>query len=67
MDVLKRLDKIYINKSPRPDGIHSGILYEVRNGIARALNIIFNDSLRNHQVPVDGRAGNISSIFKKGT
>jgi len=65
LDILKRLDKIDNNKSPGPDGIHSRILYEERH-IADALKIIFINSLQNHVVPVDWRAGNISPIFKKG-
>jgi len=40
LDILKRLDKIDINKSPGPDGIHQRILYEVRHEIADALKII---------------------------
>ena len=66
VDVLKILDKIDTNISPGPDGIHPRIPYEVRNEIAMALNIIFNNSLQNHQVPPDWRAGNISPIFKTG-
>jgi len=67
VDVLNRLDKININKSPGPDSIHPRILYEVRNEIATALKIIFNNSLQHHIVPQDWRAGNITPIFKKGT
>jgi len=66
LDILKRLDKIDINKSPGPDGIHPRISYEVRHEIADVLKIIFINSLQNHVVPVDWRAGNISPIFKKG-
>ena len=53
IDVLKRLDKLDINKSPGPDGIHPRIPYEVRNEISNALKIIFNNSLQTHQVPLD--------------
>ena len=53
IDVLKRLDKLDINKSPGLDGIHARILYEVRNEISNALKIIFNNSLQTHQVPLD--------------
>ena len=63
-DILIRLNKINISKSPGPDGLHPRILYEVRNEIVGALGIIFNHSLLNHQVPQDWRAGNIS-YFKK--
>ena len=65
-DILNRLNKLDINKSPGPDGLHPRILFEVRNEIAKGLNIIFNYSLQNHQVPQDWRTGNISPIFKKG-
>ena len=65
-DALKRLDKIDINTSPGPDGIHPRFQHEVRNEIASALKIIFNKSLQNHQVPLNWRAGKIFPIFKKG-
>ena len=65
-DILNRLNKLDINKSLGPDGLHPRILFEVRNEIAKGLNIIFNYSLQNHQVPQDWRTGNISPIFKKG-
>ena len=65
-DALKRLDKIDINTSPGPDGIHPRFQHEVRNEIASALRIIFNNSLQNHQAPLDWRVCNISPIFKKG-
>jgi hypothetical protein len=41
-EVLKKLVKVDINKSPGPDGIHPRILYEVRTEIANALVIIFS-------------------------
>jgi len=66
LDILKRLDKIDINKFPGPDGIHPRILYDVRDKIAGALTIIYINSFQNHEVPVDCRAGNISPIFEKG-
>ena len=44
-DLLNRLNKLDINKSPGPDGLHPRILFEVRNETAKGLNIIFNYSL----------------------
>ena len=66
-DILKRLLKLNINKSPGPDKLHPRILYEVRNEIVSALVIIFNQSLIDHHVPQDWRAGNVSPVFKKGS
>jgi len=65
LDILKNWDTTVINKSPGLDGIHPRILYEVRDEMAGVLKIIFINSLQNHEVPGDWRAGNISSIFKK--
>ena len=65
LDIIKRLDKIDVNKSPGPDGIHPRILHEARHEIAGALKIIFISSLQNHEAPVDWKAGNITPIFKK--
>ena len=53
VDVLNRLDKIDVNKSPGSAGIHPRILYEVRNEKASALKIIFNNLLQTQQVPLD--------------
>ena len=42
------------------------ILREVADIIALPLKLIFECSLKTHQLPVDWRSANISAIYKKG-
>lgn len=54
-----------INKSEGPEGIHPKILHETRYEIAFPLQILFDNSIKTHQVPMDWRTANISPKFKK--
>ncbi|CAJ0927093.1 unnamed protein product [Ranitomeya imitator] len=54
-EVRNRLNKIKIDKSPGPDGIHPRVLREL------------NDSIATGSVPQDWRIANVVPIFKKGS
>ena len=64
--IFKALDNLNIYKSPGPDGLHPGILFETRNAISTPLRIIFETALRMKQLPKDWIDANISAIYKKG-
>ena len=61
-----RLEKLNINKSPGPDGLHPRVLRELSQVIARPLFLIFTDSLLTGMVPADWRKANVAPIFKTG-
>ncbi|CAG2214542.1 unnamed protein product [Mytilus edulis] len=63
---LKHLQKIKTDKSPGPDNLHPRLLFEVKEGIAEPLGIIFSQSLTQKVVPKDWKSALVSAIFKKG-
>ena len=65
-DVLDQIDKLIINKSPGPDGIHPRVIKELRNEVADLLTRVCNLSLKTATVPEDWRIANVTPIFKKG-
>ncbi|CAJ0939154.1 unnamed protein product [Ranitomeya imitator] len=66
-EVRNRLNKIKIDKSPGPDGIHPRVLRELSNVIDKPLFLIFSDSIVTGSVPQDWRIANVVPIFKKGS
>jgi len=65
-DIVLRLNKLNVNKSSGPDGIHPRLLHETRNEIVNPLKLIFECSFKTKKLPLDWRVANISAIFKKG-
>ena len=65
-EILKKLKKFKINKSPGPDNCHPRILKEVSESLVAPLCIIFNQSLDLAQVPKEWKIANVTPIFKKG-
>jgi len=65
-DVLKRLNKLNVNKSEGPSLIHPRVMYEIIHEIARLLAMLFNRSLESNQIPTIWKCANISPIYKKG-
>ncbi|VDI00005.1 Hypothetical predicted protein [Mytilus galloprovincialis] len=65
--VLKHLQKIKkrINH-PALIILHPRLLFEVKEGIAEPLGIIFSQSLTQKVVPKDWKSALVSAIFKKG-
>jgi len=64
-DVLKRLNKINVNKSEGPDLIHPRVIYEIRSEITQPLAMLFNRSLESNQIPAIWKCVNIAPIYKR--
>jgi len=62
--VLKRLNKLNVNKSDGPDLVHPRVIHEIRH--EQPLAMLFNRSLESNQIPTIWKCANISPIFKKG-
>ena len=65
-DIKNRLQKLNVNKSPRPDGIHSRILLETANEIAYPLKLMFESSFNaKTKLPSEWKYANIIPLHKK--
>ena len=53
-------------KSPGPDEIYARVLKECKSEVSSKLNVIFNKSLENGDVPEAWKLANVVPIFKKG-
>ena len=65
-NVLKRLNKLKVNKSPGPDSMHPRVLFEIRQVLAKPLTLIFQLSVKLGQIPSPWKDAKITAIFKKG-
>jgi len=65
--ILDKLSKLNCTKSPGPDAIHPRVLFELREYIAYPLKLIFEESYKQKQLPMDWRSANITALFKKGS
>jgi len=65
-DIKNRLQKLNVNKSPGPDGIHSRILLETANEIAYPLKLMFESSFNAKELPSEWKYANITPLHKKG-
>jgi len=63
LDLLRKLDT---HKSMGPDGLHSRVLMELADVVAKTLSIICRQSWLSGDVPVDWRLANMTPFFKKG-
>ena len=64
--VLNLLGKINVSKSIGPDEIPSRVLLETRHELVSVLTLIFNQSLKEGQLPQDWLSANVTPIHKKG-
>ena len=64
--VLSSLDKLDVNKSKGPDGLHPRLLQECRNVLASPLCRLFQLSLKNGELPTDWKTSYVTPIHKKG-
>ena len=64
--VEKKLSKIDITKSSGPDNLHSRLLKEAKGPIAKALTVIYNNSISTGEIPQEWRSAIITPIYKKG-
>jgi hypothetical protein len=65
-EVKKKLKNLNPCKSPGPDRIHPRILKELASQLATPLQIIFQRSMDDGQLPNEWREAVIAPIFKKG-
>ena len=64
--VLKKIEKMKINKSPGPDNFYPRIIKNVKHMITSHLTAMFNMSLRQGTMPQDWKDANVTPIYKKG-
>ncbi|GAB0183184.1 mitochondrial enolase superfamily member 1 [Grus japonensis] len=64
--VRDHLGKLDTHKCMGLDGMHSQVLKELADVIAKPLSIIFERSWRIGEVPKDWRKANVTPVFKKG-
>ena len=66
-EIEKVLNKLKINKSPGPDGLHPRFLRELSKSLSVPLAMIYKKSLETHTIPDDWKKARISAIHKKGS
>ena len=64
-DVVEKLMKLKLNKSPGPDTIHPRLLKETVEQFGTSVEIIYNSTLEKGSMPKEWRQTHISAICKK--
>ena len=64
--VTKLLKQLHPEKAMGPDNMHPLVLRELRDVIAKPLQMIFNSSINTGIVPEAWKMAHVSAIFKKG-
>lgn len=65
--VERALQRLKVEKSPGPDGIHPMVLRECAGVLSVPLSKIFMKSLQTGRVPQEWKLANVTPLFKKGT
>jgi len=65
-NILKKIHELRINAATGPDNISPRILKELADVIVLPLEILFNRSLNEGELPSDWKTANVTPIFKKG-
>ena len=66
-DLLARLNRLDCNKAPGRDKVSQHILKNCSVELSVALEIIFNKSLSEGEIPDEWREANVTPLFKKGS
>ena len=65
-EVKKAIGHFKPNKSPGIDNITSTYALEIKDIIAKPLQILFNKSIELNEVPDDWKKANVTALYKKG-
>ncbi len=66
-DIINRLKKLDCNKAPGGDKLTQHVLKNCSESLSGALEIIFEKSLSEGEVPNEWREANVTPLFKKGS
>ena len=64
--IKKKLTTLNTSKSPGPDNLHSRVLKEVAQSIAKPIQQLFSLTMNKGSLPLIWKRANVSPIFKKG-
>ena len=64
-NVEKKLEKLKIDKSAGPDGLHPRVLRELSSVLSKPLYLLFHKSLSEGKIPSSWKEAHVSPIFKK--
>ena len=65
-EVLHKLDKLKLNKSPGPDQLHPRVLYKVRNELVGPFTCLLKKSMWSGVLPDEWNSSIVSVLHKKG-
>lgn len=65
-DICRNIDKLPSDESPGPERLYYYVIKEVKNAIAHPLKLIFNQVLRNNNLPTDWTEENITVLTING-
>ena len=63
--IFKLLEKLKVDKSPGPDGIHNRVLFEIKDQIGKVISILFHKSFQSGQLPKEWKEANLCQFIRK--